>query len=302
VRTAFIVLAHRDPDQVARLITALQHRDARVYLHLDRRADRRPFDSALTQRNTEVQALERRRTRWGGIELVDASLDGLSRAVADRCEYFVLLSGQDFPLRRVNDLVAEFEAAPDRSYLTHWTFPVPFWRFGGRDRTDFYTYTVFGRRETCFPRGEDISFLNWKGRALNELLRLRGALKPRRRFPPYLEARAGWQWWNLSRSAAEHVLRFTGEHPDYRDYHRHTWCPDELFFQSVLVGTRYCEDHEVVNDSLRFTNWPTGEDHPRILRSSDLDAMRASGKPFARKFDSSVDDEVLVRLGELVSS
>ncbi len=115
------------------------------------------------------------------------------------------------------------------------------WRLGGRDRTDFYTYTVRGRRETCIPRGEDTSFLSRKGRLLNRILRLRSSLKPPRSFPSYARAFGGSQWWNLSRGAADYVLAFLDEHPDYRRYHEHTLAPDEIFFQSILVGTGFAE-------------------------------------------------------------
>jgi hypothetical protein len=269
-----------------------------VYLHIDRRVRLDDFRPALAGSTDAVTLLPRRATRWGGIELVDAALDGLRRGRAEKCDYFVLISGQDFPLQPIEKIVAFLEAGHDRSYLTYWDLPTPFWRFGGRDRTDFYTYTVLGRRETCIPRGEDTSTFNWKGRVLNELLRLRTVGKPPRRFPAYVRPAAGWQWWNLSRDAAEYVLRFVDEHPDYRAYHEYTWCPDELFFHSILLGTSFAESHELCNDDLRFQVWPKGDAHPHVLTLGDLPAMLSSGKLFARKFDSDVDDVVLRRLAD----
>ena len=97
--------------------------------------------------------------------------------MADGCEYFVLLSGQDFPLRPIEEILEFAEAADDRSYVESFALPTSRWRFGGRDRTDFYSYDLLGRRETCIPRGEDTSFFNWKGRVLNQALRLRTAVQ-----------------------------------------------------------------------------------------------------------------------------
>jgi hypothetical protein len=297
VKLGIVVLAHRSPEQLALLLRALRHPQVRVYLHVDSRIDLAPFARVLANGpDPGVVALKRRPTRWGGIELVDASLDGLRRGIADDCGYFVLVSGQDFPLRPVDEIVHFLEDAGDRSYLEYWTLPTPFWRFGGRDRTDFYTYTLLGRRETCFPRGEDISFFNWKGRTLNQVLRIRSLGKPPRRFPPYLAPFAGWQWWNLSRAAADHVLAFVDKHPDYRAYHRYTWCPDELFFHSILLGTDFARRHELMNDDLRFKIWPEGDAHPHVLTIVDLPAMLNSGMLFARKFDAEIDGLVLSQL------
>ena len=299
MKLAIVVLAHDRPGQLALLLSALRHPEVRPYLHVDRRSELAPFDDALAGAGLdEVQLLPRHPTAWGSADLVDAALEGLSQGVRDGCDYFALISGHDFPLRPVEEILAFFERAGSRSYLEHFPLPTPRWRFEGRDRTDFYTYTVLGRRETCIPRGEDTSFLSRRGRLLNEMLRVRGALKPTRHFPDYATPFGGSQWWNLSRAAAGHVLDFLDEHPDYRRYHSHTLAPDEVFFQSILLGTGFAAEHEIVNDTLRFMRWPDKESHPRVLTMDDLPAMLASDSLFARKFDPSVDGAVLTRLIE----
>ena len=290
-----VVLAHDRPDLLAELVAALRHPRIGVYLHVDRRRDLSPFVQALNgvgNGTQTVTVLPRYATAWASPELVDAALAGLTRAVADGCGYVLLVSGRDFPLRPAADLVGFAEAAGGRSYLEHFPLPDPRWRFEGRDRTDFYTYTVRGRRETCIPRGEDTSFLSRRGRLLNGMLRARAAPAPARRFPDYARPHGGSQWWNLSRAAAEHVLGFLDLHPDYRRYHEHTLAPDELFFQSILAGADFAERHELVDDSLRFMRWPQGESHPCTLGEGDLPAALASGALFARKFDADPGDEL----------
>jgi core-2/I-Branching enzyme len=286
---AVVVLAHDAPEQLALLLSALRHPRIRLYLHVDRRVAPAPFAEALTGAGLdEVVLLPRHATAWASAELVDAALEGLARGVADGCDYLMLISGRDFPLRPAEEIVAFAETAAGRSYLEHFPLPDPRWRFEGRERTDFYTYTLRGRRETCIPRGEDTSHLNWKGRLLNEILRARTLFEGPRRFPSYARPYGGSQWWNLSRPAAEGILAFLDRHPDYRRYHEHTLAPDELFFQSILLGTRLAEELEVVDDDLRFMRWPEGESHPRLLAAEDLPAMRESGALFCRKVDAPV--------------
>lgn len=287
---AIVVLAHDAPDQLAHLLSTLRHPCARTYLHVDRRSPMAPFARALAGAGIEdVTLLRRHATAWASIELVDAALEGLARGVEDDCGYFLLISGSDFPLRPVEEIVEFAEGAGSRSYVEHFPLPDPRWRFGGRERTDFYTYSVRGRRETCIPRGEDTSFLSWKGRLLNEALRVRGAFGGPRRFPSYARPYGGSQWWNLSRPAADAVLGFLDAHPDYRRYHEHTLAPDELFFQSILAGTSLAGELETVDDSLRFMRWPEGESHPRMLTAEDAPALRESEALFCRKVDLAVD-------------
>jgi hypothetical protein len=303
MKLAIVVLAHDEPGQLGLLLSALRHSRVGLYLHIDRRVPLAPFTRALADAGPgEVTLLPRHPTAWGSAQLVDAALEGLARGTADGCGYFVLVSGRDFPLRPVGELLELAGQAGSRSYLEHFPLPDPRWRFEGRDRTDFYTYTLRGRRETCVPRGEDTGFLNRRGRLLNRMLRLRGALKPPRRFPPYVRPFGGSQWWNLSRAAADHVLGFIDAHPGYRRYHEHTLAPDELFFQSILLGTEFADRHEIVDESLRFMRWREGESHPRVLGVADLDAMLGSDALFGRKFDPAVDGAVLEGLAERVAA
>lgn len=294
MRLACIVLAHRGPEQLAALLAALRHPRVSIYLHLDRRARLKPYTRAFAAAGVpDITMLPRRVGRWGGLEIVDAALSGLENGMRDGCGYHMLTSGQDFPLRPIDQIIAFAEQAGSRSYVDHFALPTQGWRFEGRDRTEFYTYTVRGRRETCIPRGQDVSGLSLKGQTLNALLRLRTSVKPSRRFPTYVRAFGGSQWWNLSGTAAAHVLKFLSDHPDYHRYHRYTLLPDEIFFQSILLGTEYSKRYEVVNDAARYAVWPTGASHPRILTTADVPAMMRSGKLFGRKFDATVDAAVL---------
>ncbi len=293
MKLAVIVLAHRGPRQVAALLRTLAHPSVGLYLHVDRRADLGPFRTALHDTGVrDVVALPRYASRWGGIEVVDATLAGLRRGFADGCDYFVLVSGQDFPLRPVADIRARFAEVPERSYMASFALPDSRWRFDGRLRTDFYTFTVRGRRETCIPSGVPTG-LNWKGTALNWLLRARTSFMPSRRFPACAEPFGGSQWWNLSRDAVAFTLRFLEEHPEYRAYHAHTLLPDEIFFQSILLGTAFASANDIENEALRYMVFPPDASHPRALGPGDLPAMVASDLPFARKIDGEADPAFL---------
>lgn len=297
MRVAVIVLAHTGPDHVAKLLSALRYPQVRAYLHVDRRTRLKPFTRSLSHaRLGDVQMLPRRATVWGSPAAVDASLDGLTAGIADDCGYFFLITGQDFPLYPVSEIIGFAESAGDRSYVGHWPVSESRHRFNGRDRTDFYTYTVLGRRALCIPRGEDANLLGRKGRAINQVLRARSGFQAVRRFPSYVRPFAGHAWWNLSRSAAEFVVQFVREHPDYRRYHQHTWSPDELFYQSILAGTSYSTEHELINDPKRFYVWQGM--HVRALTSADFANLSKSNDLFARKFDCRASEALLTQLLE----
>jgi hypothetical protein len=278
VRLGCIVLAHRAPTQVRLLLRTLRHRQVRRYLHVDSRVAIEPFT------DDGVTLLPRHPTRWGGPEVIDAILGGLRRAVADGCDYVILVTGQGFALKPIGEIVSFFAAHPSRSYGQYWPLST-------RSRTDFYAYTVRGRRELCIPPGEDTSMFGAKGQLLNWALRGRSLPKGKRRFPDYLEPFGGRVWWNLSREAAEYTLRFADEHPDYRRYHERTWCPDEIFFCSILAQSGL----ELANDSLRYYAW--GDSARSVTATTDdIPAMLNSTALFAQK----VDEATAAQLARMV--
>jgi hypothetical protein len=67
--------------------------------------------------------------------------------------------------------------------------------------------------------------------------------------------------------------------------------PDELFFQTIMLSTPLADSVE--NEFLHYMDWSDGSAHPAILRVADLPKLKASGMLFARKFDASVDSEIL---------
>jgi hypothetical protein len=194
----------------------------------------------------------------------------------------MLISGEDFPLQPVSEIVEFAQANRNRSFMQ--TFPLPYqaWPLQGRERTDFYTCRLGGSLYTCIPWGEDTSSMGLGRKALNWALRARFLLKPLRRFPSYLRPFGGQQWLNLTPQAASHVLEFCALHPDYHRYHADTACPDEMFVQSILLGSDFADSNEVINDDLRFLRW-VGGDHPATLELEQLPAMLDGTDLFARK-------------------
>jgi hypothetical protein len=296
-----VVLAYHRPQQLAILIETLRHPQLAVYLHVDSGVELEPFRTALTAgAHGELVWLPRHRTRWGSLEIVDAELEGIAHALAGGCSYVMVISGEDFPLRPVAEIIEFAAANQERSYVQTFELPYDAWPLQGRARTDFYSCRIGSSLYTCFPRGEDTSSMTTPRKALNWALRMRFARRPPRRFPGYLRAFGGQQWLNLSPAAALRVLGFLSEHPDYRAYHADTTCPDELMIQSILLGTEFADEHQVVDDDLRFLLW-NGGDHPKTLQIEDLPALRECGDLFARKVVADHDPALFEALRELTA-
>jgi hypothetical protein len=221
-----------------------------------------------------------------------------------RAEHIAVLSGSDYPLMSVPDLVDELVAWRDHSYL--WNVRLPFrswdtprhpdgglWRFRHRFLTRNDHVLHWRRLPLCWP---------W-----------------RRSIPEGLELRASSQWKIYARHHAERLLAISDTQPELIRFWRTTLVPEESVAASVLatpglMGSNAlppCHAHPW------FIRWPLHKDHPHWLTGADFDELTAARwadpvhpddarpaidgelpgrKLFARKFATDVDTDVLDRI------
>jgi len=265
---AYLILVHRYPEQFKRLFKAIYDRRNHYLVHVDKNAgpaldgDIRAFIAPYA--NAEV--LEGKKALWGGYSLVDAELRGMERLLrmSAKWTHFINLSGQDFPLKSQADIMTRLALNPGREFIK-----------------------VLDQRRVrpdTMPRvGKYVVEL--KNRIVRTVISrrfLRGAT-------PYI----GNQWMIVSRGFCEFVCR-NAQADRFKAFYRNTFIADEGFFQTVMMNT--AAHGEIVNDDLRMIDWvPDGDIklRPRTFVSADAAALIASPNLFARKFDQTVDGDII---------
>lgn len=269
MKVGYIVVAHTLPEHLIRLVRRLETDDARFFIHIDRRAPQSAI--AIVERELgsapNVRLLPRHRCHWASFSLVEAALKGVHALLEspDRLEYGVLLTGQDYPLRPADAIERALAEADGRSFLSHWPST-------GR----------FLKR---------VERWHWHGTVLGRRVRLPNRLMPltlKRSLPSGLQAFTGSAHWCLSRECLEYVA---ASDPAVVEFFRWSAVPDETFFQTLLMSSPLAP--AIVNDDLRYTDWPAGANSPKVLTVDDLNRMLASPALFARKFDPRVDSAVV---------
>jgi hypothetical protein len=265
---AYLILVHRYPEQFKRLFKAI-HDPANHYLiHVDKNAgpelesDLRAFLAAYPN----AAVLESKRALWGGYSLVDAELRGMAKLLEmdARWDYFINLSGQDFPLATQGRIRAFLDANRGREFIRVL------------DQASIRPETMGRVLQHVVERG---------GRIIDSLvtrLFLNDAT-------PYI----GNQWKIVSRAFCQFVCHDPSVER-YKAFYRNTFIADEGFFQTVMMNTT--THGEIVNDDKRMIDWvPDGDIklRPRTFTAADADALTSSADLFARKFDAEVDADIL---------
>lgn len=267
-RIAYIVSAYKNLDQLARLTRRLLTDRSVVVIHVDLKTDQLEYDALANDVGTlpAVRLLPRHTCHWGGFGHVRASLKGIDALLQSGAtfDHVVLLTGQDYPIKPMTEIERFFAENRGRSFIGHSPLPSPHWSpRGGLDRIEY--------RHIRFRSAH---------------LRLPG----KRPFPSGLRPHGGGAYWCLSRRSIELVHQLTNERPDIVRFFERVDIPDEIFFQTIIMSSNLSET--VVDDNLRYIDWSRGP-RPAVLGVDDLPALLGSTKLFARKFDVTVDPEVL---------
>jgi hypothetical protein len=286
-RIAHLVLAHRDPRQVAAYARQLAAEgDADVYVHYDAK---RPESEAraIAESSAAIVLRERISVTWGDYDTVQAELLLLRAALASGKPYthLCLSSGQDLLIRP--GLGAWLAGQPGRTFMEAA-------RFEANDPRNIFQELDWPReirRKHDFPL-HPVRIIRF---ALFCLFAARVNPFPNpRRLPEGWRLHRGVQWFCMSSEAARHVLAVLDQDPGLEDAFREAFIPDMLFFQTLLMNGPLAPT--VTGQSLTYARHGTTyatRAHPVTLRRKDIPALEASGRFFARKFDATVDPEAV---------
>jgi Core-2/I-Branching enzyme len=274
----FILLVHKLPTQVGRLVDAVA--PCPVLVHVDARSSPQIWNGfqELAARRPQVELIDRRRTSWASWGAVEALLQALERSQSLHCTHVVHMTGQDYPLRPVDEIVSFLGQGPATSWIPYHKMPVAF--LSDRDG---------GLSRAC----------QW-----NMPIRTRRARVPvKRRLPEGVAPYYGQAQRVLSMGLVRQLLDLIKERPQLLKFFRRTWTPDELFIPSLAMSLPM--EGEVSGANLWFTDWSAGGPHPKVFRTEDIDRLTAVAhgqagelpggpiKLFARKFDFEIDAKVV---------
>jgi hypothetical protein len=274
MKIAYILLTHRDPAQIERLVSRLIDPDSCVFIHVDRRTRAGIYEEAASRLHgyANLRFIERVRSNYASFGLVQAAIDGLRTALAGGTgfDYFILLSEQDYPIKPRSEIAATLGNGAGASFMEYRDLKSG--QVGWEDRYECYHFNFIRKHGISEP--------------------LTKALKIRMSFPHGLKAYGGSQWWCLTEECVRYVLGFIDDNPGYVRFFKRTWAPDEMFFQSIVMNSPLAG--RIVNDNLRYIDWPIpGSSHPAVLTMADYARLLASQALFARKFDIRLDSGIL---------
>ncbi|XP_057673202.1 xylosyltransferase 2 [Corythoichthys intestinalis] len=284
VRIAFVIMVHgRAVRQVKRILKAIYHSDHFYYIHVDQRSDymhREVLKIAEQYPNVRVTPW-RMVTIWGGVGLLKAYLRVMEDFVAMpdvKWDFFINLSGTDFPTRTIGELVDFLGPYKGKNFLK-----------------------AHGREVSRFINRQGIDRLFYE--CDNHMWRV-GV----RNIPEGIEISGGSDWFALSHQFVDYIATSEDDLVSgLKLFYSYTLLPAESFFHTLLLNSHLC--HTFIDNNLRATNWirklgcKCQYRHivdwcgcsPNDYKPRELMRIHQMSRPtfFARKFESLVNQEAM---------
>ena len=309
----YIILAHKNPEQLNQLVNKLDNNDVNFYIHIDKSVSIDTFTNLFNLRTNIhfIKEENRELGTWCDIAIVKATINSLKEIIKDNKKgYCCLISGQDYPIKN-NQYIHEFFTKNDgKEFIEIFKLPTENWFEKGMNRLTQYKFNLSNRRGhfVVCPTIYNSSF--YKIKTLKSILKLINAGKliyilklfKKRKIPTYIQHYGGSQWWCLKIETVKKILNFIQENPDYLAYHEFSLLPDEMFFQSIIMKLN-SNNTELIMDSLTFVDWEQKDAVSAPTYSiNDFDNLinQPYNKLFARKFDFEYDFEIIKKLDEFI--
>ena len=297
----YLILAHKNPLQLGRMIERLDDGASKFFIHLDAKTAIEPFAACLE--GGHIRFIEpRERCVWGDFSIVRATIH-LMEAASKEQGVFILMSGQDYPIQSQGYINAFLERNKEFDFIEIEPLEEKWKPKMVKDKLEHYHILHSEERgnSNCYAPFRHCSVFQ-KVRTLMHLLKGRLSVKNfkllcslPKRVAPFERQYAGSQFWAFSERTFYAVLNYIREHKAaLEEYYKYTSSPDEIYFHSVLMNLVAKDSTIKLKDPITYVNYFRKNN---VFITEDFEKLSsAKGKLFARKFDTDIDIEILNKL------
>ena len=274
MKHAYLIMAHKCPKQLIKLLKLLDDSENDIYCHIDVKSQDISVDELSSVcKNAKLYFVKRISVKWGHWTIVECTYNLLKEAEKNGpYTSYHLLSGQDLPLKPIKQINDYFNNNVDKNFVEinegAWVskniaerickhFFDPF----SKNRFIRYIQKVIKKNMTLFV----------------EIFKVRKGFY-----------RRGSAWWDISQRLVDIILE--EEEWVYKTFNKYEF-PDEAFVQTLIAKHNL---FDTVGELKHYADWERSSNgSPWVFRKNDYDKLIDLKSFFARKFDETIDNEVI---------
>lgn len=287
----YFITAHKDPDQLFSLVNSLKNNGCVICIHVDAKSNLSDFMDKIPETETVFFIKDRIKVFWSGFSQVEATLEGMRKFSGSDADFFITLSGQDFPIKPSDSLFGYLTEHKNNNFILADLTEIN-WKEADL-RIESIRFIDFFEDLRC-----KIKLLTPLINKFEGLLNRSFALAGKRKLPYEYKLFGGSSWFAFNKAAINYILKTISDKPLLVSFFRKTLCSDEHFFQTIIGNSTLIST--VIQDNLRFVRFLNGKSNPEILTLKDYKALIEASSFFARKFDPVVDKEIINQISNFI--
>lgn len=272
MKHAYLIIAHDRPNELLRLLAALDYKDNDIYLLLDRKSTCFAIEELKSKVHvSNLFFVPRIRVTWGGQSQIKAEIALFSEAFSHGgYRYYHLLSGIDYPVKSQKYIHDYFYENDGNNFISLKDINDTTPRFRMRfEQYHFFHERFVGKKRNVWKY---IDFAFCYLQKIFGVKRFKG--RPMKRHS---------NWVSVTDELVSKII--SNKDRIIKEY-RWTYCCDEVFLLSEIWNTPL-RDTLSSKGNLRYMEWVRFSDRdcsPRSITDKDVKTLSAPDILFARKF------------------
>ena len=273
MKIAYLITAYNNYNHLKRLVSALNDDNVVFFIHIDKKSK---MPDTLDEFDNIV-FIKREEVWWGGWSHLDAIIRLVRTAISYNFDYYVLLSGTDYPIRPNSFLYEKLSSGGE--YIGIYE---GFCDHKPESRVKYYYFDCFDRRNLGSIKTVFFILSEWTMKVFFK-----------KKAHPFKQIYHGSTWWALSHDCLTYVLNQIDLNKNYVGFYKTCWCPEESFFQTIIGNSPFFSKCKT---TLTYTDWSSNP-APALINQNHIELFKKqieindSGYIyipfFARKFDDS---------------
>lgn len=281
---AYLIIAHNQPWLLQTLVNLIDDVRNDIFITIDSQTDINIFKDIKAQ-NSSLFFTPQSNNRWGSIKQIETEFLLFETSQNHgNYSYYHLLSGQDLPIKSQDYIHKVCDKLQGKEFVGFEKESQQ--SLKGLDNKTRYFY-ILQNHFRCSNIFEKIivRLIQKSSLSLQKVFRVRRKYK--------LELKKGPNWVSITDEFCKYLVKHKAE---ILQMFNHTFCPDEIFLQTVLWNSPYKNNiydyKDEYHSCLRYIDWKRGK--PYTWKEKDIDELMNDNNKcfFARKFSS--HDKALV--------
>ena len=282
---AYLIIAHKCPSQIKMLLSQIDDERNDIYLLFDKKSDLMKlttYDYGL--KYSKLHFVKPLKINWGGYSQIQAEMSLLEAAVKEKdYDYLHLISGQDLLIKSQDQVHQFFQEHKGEEFLNVAKDNQETKDIIRKNTRYYYYFQEIIRKRTLNPLRILLKVFQ------KLLLGIQKLFKVDRHKNENITFYKGANWFSITGEFAKYVVN---KKDFVKKTFSHSLCCDEIFLHTIFFNSDF-KSH-LASQRIREIDWARGKNaSPYTYRIEDLNLLKTSEKIFARKFDTSIDKEII---------